>query len=292
MVQKESVDASSYSKTGDKLFELLSRIVDAIGDANTVQVITNNGSKFVAAGALLMAKYPHLYWTPCAAHCIDLILEDIGAIHVINRVLKREIQVSSFFYQRPDLLNMIIQFTKQMNLLRPAKTRFTTASITILSIHKPQDNLIKIFTSQERRDSKWANEIGGKKKKHVIGYIYEAMNCAKETIADSFNEKESKYSEVFKIIDKRWECQLHLPLHVVGHFLNPELFYDNPKIEQCEDVINGLYDYIMRLVPTLDKQDKIMEELTAYKQAHELFGNPMAIFIPSKEPSIISNIDK
>ena len=33
-----------------------------------------------------MAKYPHLYWTPCAAHCIDLILEDIAGLLVIDSV--------------------------------------------------------------------------------------------------------------------------------------------------------------------------------------------------------------
>jgi len=26
-----------------------------------------------------MAKRPHLYWTPCAAHCFHLILEDGNA---------------------------------------------------------------------------------------------------------------------------------------------------------------------------------------------------------------------
>ncbi|KAK9028006.1 hypothetical protein V6N11_067821 [Hibiscus sabdariffa] len=52
----EFVDASSYSKTDDKLFELLSRIVDAVGDINVVQVITDNESNIVAAGALLMAN--------------------------------------------------------------------------------------------------------------------------------------------------------------------------------------------------------------------------------------------
>ncbi|KAL4339955.1 hypothetical protein GQ457_08G026120 [Hibiscus cannabinus] len=104
------------------------------------------------------------------------------------------------------------------------------------------------------------------------------MDRAKEAIVASFNENKLKYSEVFKIIDKRWECQLHRPLHAAGHFLNLEFFYDNPEIEQCVEMINGLYDSIMRLVPTLDdKKDEIMEELTAYKQAHGLFGNPMAI---------------
>ena len=110
-----------------------------------------------------------------------------------------------------------------------------------------------------------------------MGYIYEAMDRAKEAIAKSFNGNESKYSEVFKKIDSRWECQLHRPLHAAGHFLNPEYFYDNSEIEQCEEVSNGLYECILRLEPVVAKQDKIMEELTSYKQAQGLFGNPLAI---------------
>ena len=42
-----------------------------------VQIVINNGSVSVQAGKLLMKKY-NLYWTPCAAHCIDLMFEDIG----------------------------------------------------------------------------------------------------------------------------------------------------------------------------------------------------------------------
>nr|GEZ88930.1 hypothetical protein [Tanacetum cinerariifolium] len=51
-----------------------------IGEQNVVQVVTVNASNYKAAGKLLMAKRKHLYWTPCAAHCIDLMLEDIGKI--------------------------------------------------------------------------------------------------------------------------------------------------------------------------------------------------------------------
>ena len=40
-------------------------------------------------------------------------------------------------------------------------------------------------------------------------HIYEAMNRAKETIVRSFNGIEEKYKEIFKIIDKRREIQLH-----------------------------------------------------------------------------------
>ena len=50
-------------------------------------------------------------------------------------------------------------------------------------------------------------------KKALMGYIYEAMNRAKDTIVRSFNGNEEKYKEIFNIIDKRWEIQFHRPLH-------------------------------------------------------------------------------
>ena len=76
-------------------------------------------------------KKPHLYWTPCAAHCLDLILEDIGKLPHIKKIIERAISISGYIYNRTGLLNMIRRFTKQRELLRPAKTRFATAFITL-----------------------------------------------------------------------------------------------------------------------------------------------------------------
>ena len=42
-----------------------------------MQIVTDNGLAFVKAGKLLINKY-NLYWTPCVAHCIDLMFENIG----------------------------------------------------------------------------------------------------------------------------------------------------------------------------------------------------------------------
>jgi len=36
---------------------------------------------------------------------------------------------------------------------------------------------------------------------------------------------------VFTIIDNRWICRFHRPLHAAGHFLNPELYYSNLEME-------------------------------------------------------------
>ncbi|KAH1213233.1 hypothetical protein GmHk_14G041232 [Glycine max] len=114
-------------------------------------------------------------------------------------------------------------------------------------------------------------------RKPAMGYIYEAMDKTKETIIKSFNNNESKYKDVFAIIDKRWNCQLHRPLHAVAHFLNPKFFYENTDLEFDFKVTNGLFDCIKKLIPQFDVQQKILAKLHLYKISVEHFGSDFAM---------------
>ncbi|GKC96414.1 hypothetical protein Tco_1161856, partial [Tanacetum coccineum] len=71
-----SIDTSEISKTKDKVFAMLDDFVEKIGEEHVVQVVTDNAANYKAAGEMLMDKRKKLFWTPCAAHCIDLMLED------------------------------------------------------------------------------------------------------------------------------------------------------------------------------------------------------------------------
>ena len=105
----------------------------------------------------------HLYWTICVAHCIDLILEDTEKRSNIKRTLEKVISLNGYIYNCLELLNMIRQFTEQRELLRPTKTRFVTAFITLSYLHEQKINLRKMFTSSKWAESKWAKEHKGKK---------------------------------------------------------------------------------------------------------------------------------
>ena len=80
-----SMDTSDISKTTEKVFHMLDEIVEIVGEENVVQVVTDNVANYKAVGELLMQKRKHLYWTPCAAHCIDLMLEDFEKHLKIHR---------------------------------------------------------------------------------------------------------------------------------------------------------------------------------------------------------------
>ena len=52
---------------------------------------------FTLSGRLLEAKKPHLYWTPYAAHYLDLMLEDIAKLPTIMRTIKRQLSLLGIY---------------------------------------------------------------------------------------------------------------------------------------------------------------------------------------------------
>ncbi|OIT40602.1 hypothetical protein A4A49_13558 [Nicotiana attenuata] len=116
-------------------------------------------------------------------------------------------------------------------------------------------------------------------RKPPMGYIYEAMDRAKEAIEKAFDHDKRKYGRVFEIADERWTDKLHQPLHAAGHILNPEFFYTNNEKKTLLDkeVCKGYHACVARLVPDEAMQDKIGEELGVYMQADGILGLASAI---------------
>ena len=57
----ESIDASSEVHDAYMLADLLERKVDEIGRDKVVEVVTDNGANYEAAGKLLMERIPTLF---------------------------------------------------------------------------------------------------------------------------------------------------------------------------------------------------------------------------------------
>ena len=60
----KSTNASAHVKDAHLIFTLLADVVEEVGVANVVQVITANATNYVAIGRLLCPKYPTILWTP------------------------------------------------------------------------------------------------------------------------------------------------------------------------------------------------------------------------------------
>ena len=124
-------------------------MVEEIGEENVVQGIIDNASNYENAGMRLMEKRRRLWWTPCAAHCIDLMFEDIGKVNVHDTTLARARQVVKFIYGHTWVLSLMRTFTKNHELLRPTITQFATSFLTLQSLYKQKQALIAMFSSEK-----------------------------------------------------------------------------------------------------------------------------------------------
>jgi hypothetical protein len=223
-----SVDTSNMSKTADKVFEMLDAIVERIGEENVVQVVTDNAANYKAAGQLLMEKRKSLFWTPCAAHCIDLILEDFEKKLEVHQVtIAKGRRITSYIYSRTILISMLRHFTKGRDLIRPAATRFATAYLTLGCLNDHKIQLMTMFTSNQWNSCRFARIEEGKRiqncvldsrfwydvticikaafplikvlrlvdsdEKPAMGFIYKAMDEAKEKIQVNFGSVKKRY---------------------------------------------------------------------------------------------------
>lgn len=74
-----AINSQGEMKTGEMIAEMIIECIKEVGHENVVQVVTDNASNCVKAGALISAKYPTIFWTPCVVHTLNLALKNICA---------------------------------------------------------------------------------------------------------------------------------------------------------------------------------------------------------------------
>jgi len=328
----ESVDASNESHDAMMLADLLDQRIEKIGRDKVVQIVTDNGANYKAAGRYLVERTPTLFWTPCAAHCLDLMLEDIGKLKDFAKPITRARHVTTFIYRHGRILNEMRKFTKGMDLVRMAATRFATAFLTLRSLHKHKDALRALFSGDVFTRSKVAKTEAGKRvyeiifstqfwnsvedclraslpllvvlrlvdgdEKPALPEVAAAMNIAKQKISASFSTQNKKacLNRIMKIVENRWVKQMDTPLYGAALYLNPGKFY---KMKQSDDdgyvgELRGCFnDVLVKMVTDDDLRDKIDGQAVLYENQRESFANPMAIRnAQTRSPSEYSNTCK
>ena len=244
----KSIDASAKIKDHDYIYDLLKKVIITVGPENVIQVVTDNGSAFVKAGKKLMTRY-HLYWTPCAAHCIDLMLEKIGQRDSIRKTIEDARKVTNFIYNHSWLLAAMRECCRG-DIVRPGATRFATNFIALDSLYRHRVGLRNLFRSEKYLEWNQRKTDGAKNTSKIVlsdffwdrvhdvvsllktiynvlraidsemcpstGSMYELMRIMKEGIQTA-NPNAHKW--VIDIIDERWTKTLDHELHKAGKFV-------------------------------------------------------------------------
>ncbi|XP_061978670.1 uncharacterized protein LOC133699447 [Populus nigra] len=150
----KSVDVSDVSKTARLLHQLFKEVVLYVGVENIVHVVTNNASNYVVASKLLMEEFPSMFWSPCVAHCINLILQDISKLQSVCSIVEHASGITKYIYNHWYPLYLMRKFTREKEILRSAPTYFATNFIAMQNILAHKYKLRAMMTSR-----KWVSSV-------------------------------------------------------------------------------------------------------------------------------------
>ena len=154
-------------KTAEYIFRILDEAIQEVGVENVVHVVTDNASNCLGAGKMLMEKHKAIYWTPCAAHCLDLLLHDLAKFPWINETIRRARAAVNFVINHRLTLSMHRRNATR-ELLRPCETRFATFYITLKRVVEEKTSLRSIFCNDEWERSHLSKEEKGKNVEEIM----------------------------------------------------------------------------------------------------------------------------
>ena len=163
-----SKEMSAVSHTSEVIFELVDQAIEDIGPENVVQVVTDNASNNMGAKKLLEEKRPNIFWTSCAAHTINLMMQGIGNMPQFKKVVDKAKAFTIFVYNHTRTLECMRHFTEGKEVVRPGVTRFASNFLTLNSMQEKKDQLRKMVVN-----SRWdtLREVKSKKGKEATATI-------------------------------------------------------------------------------------------------------------------------
>ena len=150
----ESVDTTGNEKTATYMASLLERFIKQVGPRNIVQVCTDNDRSMLNASKIIVEKYPHIYMQGCAAHAMDLLLEDWRKATWIKETVEKAKLLVKFVKKRHMPLAVFLKHEAKFSLLMPGQTRFASHFIMI-------DRLLNVKEALEQTvvDPQWTAYI-------------------------------------------------------------------------------------------------------------------------------------
>jgi hypothetical protein len=224
-----------------------------------IQVIIDNATNCKGAGKIIERNYPHIFWSSCLVHTLNLLVRDI--------VKHRECGWIDDLYKRgKNLIKFVTCHTRvdyfygtysRLQLLNIAKARFTIYYLAFKRLLKARQALGAMVMSDawdemitDREGANVVKEIVldnqfwsrvqyvlqftkpfyhmirfADPNRPIIGKVYEQMDSMLGQIKDIVEPRDVKlYNHIRVEVEKRWKM-LNIPLHALTYVLTPEYYH-------------------------------------------------------------------
>ncbi|KAG6409818.1 hypothetical protein SASPL_127860 [Salvia splendens] len=316
-VYLSSSDITTCVGNMEAMQTFLAKVLAEVGLHNVVQIVSYSSSAFMMeAGRQLMERYRPIFWTVSASHCIELILENLATMDIIHETLEKAKIISSFVHNHPIALKYLQDQTNGSGLVDSSRISTMRPFLMLENIVIKKGALKKMFSFSHSQSSNLMSTVEGRKASELVadrsfwigastilkgaipvvrviewmdksgrvhmGYIYEIIDQAKETIKQGFKKK-SEYMPFWDAIDDVWNKCLYSPLHSTGYYFNPNLFYTSDAYIDSE-VVTGMSCFIVRSAADFRMQDQLVVQMELYRTGR----GGMGAGVPEEQRSNLS----
>ncbi|XP_027922790.1 uncharacterized protein LOC114180686 [Vigna unguiculata] len=157
----KSIDGSGEIKDKDFIAKHMRDVIMEVGSKNVVQIITDNAVVCKAAGMLIEAEFPSIYWTPCVVHTLNLALKNICAAKNCERnndTYKECFWITQIADDATFIKNFIVGHFMRLSmfntfnsfrLLSVASTRFASTIIMLKRFQRLKKGLQEMVISDD-----------------------------------------------------------------------------------------------------------------------------------------------
>lgn len=305
----KSVDVSSYYKNIKCLSDLFDSVIQEFGPENIVQIIIDGTLNCNGVVNHVLQSYATIFVSPCAFQCLDSILWEFSKVDWVSRCILQAQTISKFIYNSSSALDLMKTFTGGQDILKSGVTKSVSNFLSLQCMLKHRSMLKHLLNSPEfSANTAHANkpqslscnvivddaefwslveecvavsepflkvlrEVSGGKP--GVGFIYELMTRAKESIRTYYIMDEIKCRTFLDIVDKKWQNNLHSPLHSAAAFLNPSIQY-NPETKFLASIKEDFFRVLEKLLHTPELRRDITNQILLFTRASGIFGCNLA----------------
>ncbi|XP_050254914.1 uncharacterized protein LOC126700770 [Quercus robur] len=260
-----SVDAFNLVKDAINLSNLFDEIVNWVGLANIVHLVTDNTANYVVARRILCGKYRDISWSPCAAHCLNLIFKEIGKMDYVAKLAKCASKITVFIYNDVALQAWLRTRKNWMEIVRLGPTRFATTFLALGSLKEYKHDLQALVTSKFYVDLRYAKD---KKAKAVVKIILDNQ------FWNDCHDKKRLWEPYVNIIKDRWNNKFYRDIHAVAYWLNHAFQYDSSTLKKRLETQSAV-THVIELKVSVGRL-KFVEELRLFREREQTFGTQLA----------------
>ncbi|GBG62972.1 hypothetical protein CBR_g34672 [Chara braunii] len=130
-------------------------------------ICTNSFAGNTSAARMLREdpEFTQIYWIHCTAHCMDLLMHDIGKKEWADEIITKANKIVNFFrihrWPRSQLRTQLLKYPdlKCTCLLRPAQTRFGTNYVMLQRLEVCERAIVRIITGHGWETMMWQRDI-------------------------------------------------------------------------------------------------------------------------------------